>query len=471
MMKRLKLLTAVGLLTAVFAAPLAYAAGLFNGYPVGNGASYCSGYSSYPTTATTPGTLPTPNQCNSTVPAGPALTGSEYIPADTAVPGAVTQTAPSTILMADTTIAGMNFANPKNFLGNGALNITQTNGTNTVTFATTSSPTYAALVADRWVGDVNVASGAGRSAIVTATPSPPTGFTQTAKVYRTSGGLTQPVCAWQAVPTPDSVQLAGQVVTFSAYLDALAGLSADNANQATLVIIAGSGTDQGFNGSWTASPAITPAWTNITTVVTTNLNISTTWTRYATTATIPATVGTSSAATTEIGVGICFTPTASGAGSTDGFAFTGAQLERGPVMSAYEVRSKALDLVLAQEFNYAVVDTAGPSPVITMCTETTANTDAACYLQYPQTMYKTPTVSLVNCGTACFAMPTTTAQTAVTSTCVLTVNATFTYVQGPQGTYLQCAQSGTTAAVGISLPLMMSTSATNGGIIEAWTGL
>ena len=55
--------------------------------------------------------------------------------------------------------------------------------------------------------------------------------------------------------------------------------------------------------------------------------------------------------------------------------------------------------------------------------------------------------------------------------CVLTINATFTLISGINNTYLQCAQSGTTAAVGITLPLLMSTSATNAGQIIAWTGL
>lgn len=466
MLKRLRT-AALGLAAmAVFAVPVAYAAGLFNGYPQGNGPSYCNGYSNYSTTPTTPGTLPTPNNCNVTVPAGPTLTGNEQIPADTAVPGATQGTPTPTIIIPSSAVAGMSYASPKNFLGNSSMLGTQVNGTNTVTFATTSSPTYAALVADRWVGDVNVGSGAGRSAIVTSTPSPPAGFTQVAKVYRnTSDTHTQPICTWQAVPSPQATQLAGQNVVFSAQLAALAGLSADNGNVMNMVVITGTGTDQGFNGAWTASPAITPAWTGIATAANVQVTLSTTFARYNTGAVaIPSTA-------TEIGVGLCFTPTATGAGTTDGFAFTGAQLERGSVMSLYEVRPRELEIADNEQFVYAINDTAGPSPVLGLCTETTANTDAACYIQYPVTMYKAPTVSLVACSSACFAMPTTTAQTAVTSTCVLTVNATFTYVQGVQGTYLQCAQSGTTAAVGITLPIMMSASATNSGQIVAWTGL
>ncbi len=235
------------------------------------------------------------------------LTGNETTAFDTHLAnGAVPQTinVPTSLLM--------NFSGtPRNFLGNSSLLGTQVNGTGTVTGATTSAGTTAALGADRWLIDTNVGSGAGQSAIVTSSPAPPTGFTQTMKVWRNSGALTQPVCAWSAVPTPQATQLAGQTVTFSVYAAALAGLSADNGNTANLVIITGTGTDQGWNGSWTASPAITPAWTGIATAITTQINLATTFGRFQTTVALPATE-------TEIGVGVCFTPTATGSGATDG---------------------------------------------------------------------------------------------------------------------------------------------------------
>ena len=85
-MKSLRLMAAVGALIALCAIPYAFAAGLFPGLPIVGQAAYCAGYSLYPTTVTTPGTLPTPNQCNTTAPAGPAaLTGVELQPADTTV--------------------------------------------------------------------------------------------------------------------------------------------------------------------------------------------------------------------------------------------------------------------------------------------------------------------------------------------------------------------------------------------------
>ena len=59
-----------------------YASGLWSNFPILNGASYCSSF-------ITVGTSPTPGGtnaaagCVSTIPAGPALTGNETVPADT----------------------------------------------------------------------------------------------------------------------------------------------------------------------------------------------------------------------------------------------------------------------------------------------------------------------------------------------------------------------------------------------------
>jgi hypothetical protein len=419
--------------------------GMFSNFPIIGGAAYCSS------------TLQN-GVCANTVGAGSALSGvvsTAMVPADTRQVGGNNQTqlVPLSLMV--------EYAAMRNFLGNGAFNMTQVNGTGTVTCATTSAATSAALSADRWVCDANVGSGAGRTAVVTSSPTPPTGFINEVKLFRTSGALTQPICMWQAVPTPQATQLQGQVVVLSANIAALAGLAADNGNLANLVIISGTGTDEGLAGSWTASPAITPAWTGITTVVNTQINLTTSFQRLFTTATIPTTA-------TEVGVAICFTPTAAGAGATDGVAITGVQLEVGSVPSFYEVRSKQSEIAENEQFVYTLADTAGPIPV-GLCTETAANTTAACWVQYPVPMYKTPVIAITNSGVG-FAMPTTTAQTADTSACTVINNATFTYVQGTTGMYLQCTQAGTTAAVGISLPLTTLTAGT-ATKINAWTGL
>lgn len=81
---------------------IAYAAGYFPGFPIVGGAAYCEGVSNYSTSVTTPGTLPTPNNCNTTVPAGPTtLTGAELIPMDTGAPNGVS---PQTVVLPATLI-------------------------------------------------------------------------------------------------------------------------------------------------------------------------------------------------------------------------------------------------------------------------------------------------------------------------------------------------------------------------------
>src|ERR1700676_5464117 len=67
-------------------------------------------------------------------------------------------------------------SNFRNFLDNGAMQIAQ-RGTGAQTGGTTSGCALTTYVADRWCVDTNVTSGAGRGQVITATPSPPTGFT------------------------------------------------------------------------------------------------------------------------------------------------------------------------------------------------------------------------------------------------------------------------------------------------------
>lgn len=449
-MKKLKLLVAVGALVALIP-PAVQAAGLWNGLQEGNGPSYCESFSAYPT-----GTTPTTNQqCNNTVPAGPALTGNEWVPADTATPGVTSGQSAPTVIIPSSTLAGMTFNSPRNLLGNGALNITTMNGTSTVTCATTSALTTAALSADRWGCDANVTSGVGRTAIVTSSPSPPTGFSNVMKIWRLSGALTQPVCVLQEVPSTISTALAGQTVTLSAYVAALAGLSADNGNQAQLVIISGTGTDEGLSAGWTASPAITPAWTGIKTLVNTTINVSTTFGRYQTSALVPASA-------TEVGVMLCFTPTASGAGATDGFAFTGAQLERSNVMSLFEQHQKAFDAADALQYFYKITEGAVGSVRAPGFASTTSLAEAL--LQFPVPMYKAPTMGYTAGFGACSAVACS-ANTACTALRTSTLQAfAVDNVRAP----LECTSTAGFPAAGSAIYLL-----DNGGsgVITAWTGL
>lgn len=364
----------------VIAAPLAWAAGLFNGYPIVGGASYCDGSS----VAGVPGTAPV---CNVTVPAGPQfLTGAEIVPADTLLPSGQQ---PQTVAIPSALLGNFS-GTPRNYLDNGAMAVQQ-RGTGTVTCGTNTPPTSTAYSADRWVCDANVAVGVGRTALVTSTPTPPTGFQASLTVWRNSGALTQPVCVMQEIPSVRSTYLAGKTVTLSFLADALAGLSADNGNAITASIIWGTGTDQGF-GTLTASPAITPAWTGIAFAANqVPITITTTFARYAVTAPIPATA-------TEVGVLLCFTPTATGSGTTDGFAVTGVQLEASPSATAFEFQPFEAELRTAQARYYRFAEKAATYPLNGFCQATTANTNS-CTLALPTPMAKIPTITITTAGT------------------------------------------------------------------------
>lgn len=278
-----------------------------------------------------------------------------------------------------------------NVVDNGAMAVYQ-RGTGIATCAAAAGLTAAAYSADRWGCSGNVTSGAGRAVIKTTGPTPPAGFQASLALYRNSGALLQPICSIQEVSSANSVPLQGQVATLSFYAQALAGLSADNGNVMSAVVITGTTADEGL-GTMTASPAITPAWTGLATAVSQAFTITTGWVRYSVSLNIPATAK-------EIGVMFCFTPTATGAGVTDGFAFTGVQLEQGNAATNYQFKSYDLELRNAQGYYVQWADNlAATFTLPATCAETTSGTVAACTLVLPVTMRTTPT-SLVATATS-----------------------------------------------------------------------
>jgi hypothetical protein len=273
------------------------------------------------------------------------------------------------------------FGNYRNFLDNGQHLVAQ-RGTAAATGGTTSGALYPN--SDRWAVDTNVTSGAGYSQVVTSGPTPPVGFVNTMNVYRNSGVLTQPVCVMQEVPTSDATQLAGQQVTFSFYAAGLANLVADNGGVINAYIMYGTGSDQGL-GTFTASPAITPAWTGINSSITAAFTLSTSFSRYSLSGTLPTTV-------TEINVAICFTPTAAAvAGATDGFSFTGAQLEQGAAASYFEMRPLTMETQKAQRYYYRIAELAAGVVQSTVGTAQGTTTTCTTYFPFPVQMRAAPT--------------------------------------------------------------------------------
>lgn len=277
---------------------------------------------------------------------------------------------------------------PKNVLDNGNFAIAQRGTATLQTCGTTTIP-ETAYSADRWGCNVNVTSGAGTLETVTSSPSPMVGSLNSLVLYRTSGALLQPQCVMQEVPQNRVLAMQGQTVDFSIYAQALSGLAADNGNAANLYVFTGTTADQGLQ-SFTASPAITPAWAGIATPGSVAVTLTTAWARYQTgPVPIAPTIN-------EIAVAVCFTPTATGAGSTDGLALSDAQLEplgsNVQVASGFEAKDPTLELATAQKYYYRIVE---PAAGIAVGGNGTMLTTTTCALNFtlPQTMFKAPVFS------------------------------------------------------------------------------
>jgi hypothetical protein len=193
----------------------------------------------------------------------------------------------------------------------------------------TTSTTYVAP--DRW--GVDQASSAGST--LSQSTSVPTGFIYSAKVQRNNGSTTtNNIVLSQALETINSSDLAGQTVTLSFWAKSGANFSSASSN-IIYNIFYGQGTDQSL-----ASMRVN-GWTGITNSGVVQA-ITTTWTRYTTTVTVPA-------GTTQLGLQFYYTPTGT-AGADDSFHITGVQLEVGPVATPFEFRQYGTELALCQRY-------------------------------------------------------------------------------------------------------------------------
>lgn len=337
----------------------------------------------------------------------------------------------------------------RNLVDNGAMQVQQ-RGTGIRTCAQNAGITSAAYSADRWACQANVGSGAGRMAAVTT--GGPTGILNAQTIYRTSGALTQPVCAMQEIPTSVVSGVAGQPVTLSFYAYALAGLSADNGNVINAYIMTGTTADQGLANSPTASPAVTPAWAGILATTTKAYTITTTPTRYTLTGTLPAN-------TLEVNVAFCFTPTATGAGVTDGFGFTGVQLEQGTLATPFEFHTVAYDTLIAQSYYWEWDETVSATTDSPFMCQAQSTTVAICKAPSKVSFRAAPTITCTP-GTV-------KRQVAGTDTTVSACAAAATtngVSDKNEVTITATVASGDTAGFASSL---MSGNSTGGGIITA----
>jgi hypothetical protein len=403
-------------------------------------------------------------------------------------PGALQLTLNQLIQSINQNIGGSGYTFGRNMLDNGDMWVDQ-RGTSAATCATTSGLVEVSYSADRWGCDVDFTTGAGQLATATSSPTPPTGFINEETLVRNSGALGNPTCAWQELNTQRATAMQGQTVDFSVYLQALAGLSADNGNTAFLTLITGTtaggndgmgalrgavgmttstkassftvSTTTGIITNATAAVAGQPVYMTAATMPTgftagqiyyissTNLTSGTSFSVASTYAgaiagqvIIPTSGGTTNVINvlqytpvwtglavygangatgatakggqgaamaqsftlsasnwgrsqtgpiyiptnvTEAAVGICFTPNSSSSGgSTDGIAFTGAQLEILPpnvvTASPYEFKSPQQEVLDAERYYWQINDRAAGTQLGGTGTLLTTTT---CQLEFP----------------------------------------------------------------------------------------
>jgi len=192
---------------------------------------------------------------------------------------------------------------------------------------TISNPTSANFyTADRW--GCNRASDV-TGATVSRDISGLSGFEYSLKLQRTSGNTnTGALSLWYSNESTNTYDLAGSPVTLSFWVKTGANYSGGVLN---VVVYSGTGTDQRVY-----------AYTAATSIVSTSQAITSTWTRYAFTGTVPSN-------STELGLQISFTPTGT-AGADDSVYITGVQLEAGSTATEFERRPIGTELALCQRY-------------------------------------------------------------------------------------------------------------------------
>jgi hypothetical protein len=219
----------------------------------------------------------------------------------------------------------------RNAIINGGFDIWQ-RGTS-VTIGATN--TYSA---DRWV---SIRAGGVTGLTVSRQTSTLTGFQYAARVQRDSGNTSTAVSFFvQNLETATSIPYAGQTVTFSFYARAGANFSSAGIG---VNVASGTGTDQNALSGFTGS----------TFVISQTQAITTTWTKYSFTGTVPSN-------STQLAVYFTMTPVGT-AGANDWFEVDGIQLETGSVATPFVRAGGTLqgELAACQRYYYRLTGVSG----------------------------------------------------------------------------------------------------------------
>jgi len=199
---------------------------------------------------------------------------------------------------------------------------------------------------------------------------------------------------------------------------------------------------------------------------------STTWTRYVVAAPIPANIPSTTTAVTDVSVEVCFTPTGTGASTTDWIELQGLQLEAKPSTptmvfpsgvigpTAFERRPASVEALIDYSYWYFNYENQAAINAVANCVDQSV-TIAQCFVQFPVQMRIVPAVSL----TSGFQIFTTTGYNAVNA-CTLAVNGTYAVVASATGTVVQCTATTVPAAGTPNILTSLGTSSAT-GIISA----
>ena len=198
----------------------------------------------------------------------------------------------------------------------------------------TSITTNTSYSADRWY----YFSGSNNATISRQATSDTTNlpFIQyCARVQRNSGSAAVgAISISQSMESINSIPFAGKLVTFSFY--ARAGANYSGGSSLITQVRSGTGTDQNLQSGYTGSSSF----------ISNSQALTTTWTRYTYTGTMPATG-------TEMGIYCEYTPTGT-AGVNDYFEMTGVMIEAGNQASPYTPATPtyATELAACQRYYY-----------------------------------------------------------------------------------------------------------------------
>lgn len=334
------------------------------------------------------------------------ITGNESIPADT---GLAQGLAPQTVLLQSGSIL------PRiNALigGDFGQNLWQ-RGT---TF-TAITPASATMTADGWYA-IELSGGALQTMTVakqTASADMPPGSLASMRIQRVAAQTAvQPMCVGQLVPDDSSGSLVGtasggaRTVVFA--VDVLAGANfSPNTNNVTFTIAYHTAADttaaangQGTNtATFATSIGATQNITNYIEAVNSVQSVTTTWTRYTTSAIIPQNATGTATQVQGVGVKICFTPVGT-AGTNDWIEIGNAQLEgrvgQATSPSPFERRPLAFDWELQQARYYTILENGAAGTPIYANGYFPAASLADVMVQFPGFMRITPVVSPITAG-------------------------------------------------------------------------